>query len=297
MLGVVSMTKVAPENRFEEPIFEIKYDIVNLNAGVRLNDIPVLEHDSDGKTSSRKPVPESIVDGKNILTAHISPSENSEEFMSSAYLDIALIVREQSGAVNSGETLMHIHVDPAQGQDNVVSGSSEQLDGVSVDVRSYSDREINVSSSVSINSPFPRWAWQDGQDIERSKENHESLKKVYVNLYRALDQENKEKIFRLYEAAAKEFAYAYHYSDPSHGHRIMNTAGLMGDDYWELGDTMQAFENIEYNLEVFANGKLAHFVDEDGDSPIAYFSSDGELTNFQKFAFYKNDKNEWVMIR
>jgi hypothetical protein len=114
---------------------------------------------------------------------------------------------------------------------------------------------------VKIQSPYPRWAWQDGVNIEDNKENYDSLVEKYKEVYTALKNEDMSRIHETRKVAALEYAHAYNYDDVEYGYDIMNAGGYIDEDGWVLGDINLILAKRKYHFEIFANGKLARLVD------------------------------------
>lgn len=101
----------------------------------------------------------------------------------------------------------------------------------------------------------------------------------------------------IYDAAAIEFSKAYHLSSKESGLNFMSTGEYIGNPDWQLGDFDKFISQMDYKLDVFANGKMARIVDKENDSPIVYMEKSSRLLSFLKFGFYKNKNGEWIMIR
>lgn len=285
---------------YDEPMYYLKFSIARAAVDVRLNDIPVLHHDAAGLTSSEKPVPESIIDGENLIVINMAPLKDDDNlFVDGKFADVELIVREKNAPLTEYETLIHIKMDAVTEKDNILAGSDKNQGKGPALLSKFEDDEIVAQRSADIESPFPRWAWQDGVDIEQNKKTFDELFEQYRNVYSTLKSEDMEKIKLLYSEAAKEFSAAYHYDDVSHGHRIMSTGSLVGDNDWTLGNIQNLVDKgIPLNLDVYANGKLARIVDNKGDEiVIMYLNRSARMISLQKFGFYKNEDNEWIMIR
>ena len=282
---------------FKNPVYYLEFTTHNIGAEVRLNDIPVLKNDDEGTTSSQKPVPESIIDGLNTLSIRTFPLENGQ-YDKNAYIEAKITVNEKNGPLNAAVPVLQLQITPTHDADKLFDGTEEKLGDTPAKLIKHTDTETLAEHSVHIQSPYPRWAWQDGQTIENTEENYNSLLEKYKEIYQALKDEDKEQVFQLYEPAAKEFTAAYNYNDTKHGHRLMNTGGHIGDTNWVIGDINKFLSKREYKLYIIANGKLAYLGDlQNQRSPIIYLNPNARITSSQKYLFYKNNNGEWVMIR
>ena len=299
LMGVIFMEAALADTSYKQPMFSLEFNVYGTGVEIKLNDIPVYIHEDQGQTSSQKPIPESIVDGVNVLTVKSFPLEsNGYKYQKGAYIEATITVREKNEPLNSGEAILHLKLNPTNVKEKILDGTSSNVGGEPAIVLTHSDKQITVERSAGIKSPFPRWAWQDGQVIEDTPENFNSLLEKYKEIWKALNSGSVDEITRLYDMAAQEFAWGYGYKDKKNGHRIMNTAGFFGDDEWVLGDIEKVLAKRTYKIRIYGNGLMAKILDTQyRKSPIAYLNPTNGLVSFQKFGFYKNKAGEWIMIR
>jgi len=293
------MNTVFADTNYSQPTFSLEFNIYGTGAEILLNDIPVYYHDAQGQTISQKPVPESIVDGENVLTVRSFPlDEDDGQYQKEAHIEAIISVREKDGLPNEGKPLLQIKLNPTNAADCMLEGTATEYGDKEAVVLDHTDKQTIAERRTAIQSPFPRWAWQDGQVIEDTPENFDSLLAVYKKIWAALNEGDKARVRALYGPAAQEFALAYHYQDKKQGHRIMNTAGLIDDDDWVLGNIEKVLLKRRYKMKFYAGGLIASIIDvQYKKSPIAYLNPTNGLVSFQKFGFYKNKAGEWVMIR
>lgn len=297
--GIAIMNAVFADTNYNKPLFTLEFNIYGTGAEIYLNDIPVYYHDAQGQTSSQKPIPESIIDGENILTIKSFPlKDDNNKYLDGAYIEAVISVREKDTPVNDNKTILQLKLNPTHQEDKLLDGSILTAGEKLPTIVSHSKSSTVAEHRTEIKSPFPHWAWQDGQDIDDSPDNYNSLLEKYKEIWDVVNSGDIEKIKSLYAPAAKEFAVAYHYNDEAQGHRIMNTGGLINDKTWGLGGIQVRIQKKKYHLNIYANGKLANIIDEKNkDSLITYLNKKVRMVNFQKFGFYKNKNNEWIMIR
>lgn len=292
------MNAIFADMNYSQPTFSLEFNIYGAGAEIRLNDIPIYYHDAEGKVSSQKPIPESIIDGENILTVKsFTFEEDGYKYIEGAYVEVIISVREKNGALNENQTILQLKLNPAATEDKLLENTLSEYGDNDAVVLSHNEKQTVVERRINIKSPFPRWAWQDGQTIENTPDNFNSLFEVYKEIWNALDSGEKDKIRELYDPAAQEFATAYHYQDKKHGHRIMNTGGLVNDKDWGLADINKLIGKMKYKIDIYANGKIAQIIDQDKRTPIVYYNKNVKMLNIQKFGFYKNKAGEWIMIR
>ena len=297
--GIAIMNAVFAETNYNKPQFTLEFNIYGTGAEIYLNDISVYYHDAQGQTSSQKPIPELIIDGENILTIKSFPlKDDNNEYLDGAFIEAIVSVREKDTPVNNNKTILQLKLNPMHQEDKLLDGSIITAGENLPRIVSHSKNSTIAEQSTEIKSPFPRWAWQDGQNIDNSPENFNSLLKKYKEVWDALKSNDIERTTKLYDPAAEEFALAYYYKEKKHGHRIMNTGGFIDDSDWTLADTNKLLNKMPFHLNIFANGKLANIIDtKHKKSPILYIQKKSQNISFYKFSFYKNIKNEWIMIR
>jgi len=283
---------------YQQPVFNLKFSIYGTGAEIRLNDIPVYFSDSVGQTNSQKAIPESIIDGENTLSIRSFPlEEDGGQYRDGAYIEASITIREKTASQSENKPVLHLKLNPTQEKAELVRGSLPNL-GDKPLLHVQTDQQTVISRRAQIQSPFPRWAWQDGQTIEDTPDNFNSLLEKYKEIWTALNTGDKAKVFSLYDVAAQEFAQAYYYSDKKEGHRLMETGGLIGDDSWGLGGIDVRIKKKKYTMQIYGNKKLARIIDEKGnESLVTYLNKNVRMVNFQKFGFYKNKNGEWIMIR
>jgi len=293
------MNTVLADTDYKQPIFSLEFNIYGTGAEIKLNDIPVYYHETEGQTSSQKPIPESIIDGENSLVIRSFPlEENSNEYQQGAYIEAIISIREKDAPLNKNKTILQLRLSPTNDENKLLENTLAEYGDKKAVVLVHNEKQTMVERRTNISSPFLRWAWQDGQIIEDTEENFTGLIEVYKEIWNALNDGDINKVRDLYGPAAHEFAIAYHYKDKNHGHRIMNTGGLMKDDEWDLADINKLLARMAFNLNIYANGKLARIIDgKHRKSPILYIQKKSQNISFNKFSFYKNKAGEWIMIR
>lgn len=299
LTGIMLMEAVLADASYKQPIFTLEFNIYGTGAEIRFNDFPVYYHDAEGQTSSQIPIPESIIDGENILTIRsFTLEEDGHKFRKNSYVEAIISVREKNAPLNKNKILLQLKLNPGNPKNKLLDNTLAEYGDKKAVLLDYSEKLAVVERRTNIKSPFPRWAWQDGQFIDDSPENFNSLVEVYKEIWNALNSGDRDKIRELYDPAAKEFADAYHYGDKQNGHRIMNTGGLINDPDWGLGSLNARLDKRKYYLDIYADGRMARLIDtKKNESLITYLNKNVKMVNFQKFGFYKNKNNEWVMIR
>ncbi len=293
------MTYSSFTEAYSNPVYYLQYTVRGTGVEISLNDIPILTNKNSGTTESQKPVPESIIDGKNTLSIKTFPlNADNDAYPSNAYVDAVIVINENNGPTSDAKPVVQLRLNPGLEKNELLNGTETDTGANDFKIIHNVDNTIIAERSVDIKSPYPEWVWQKGKLISDNSDNYESLLRKYLEIYDALKSEDLSKIHPLYSFAAQEYANAYNYLDPEQGYRIMGTDSFVGDPDWVLGDTTQLVKNMPFHLHIYANGKLASIIDnKHGKEPIIYIEKGTKNVAFQKFGFYKNSADEWIMIR
>jgi len=299
LLSIIIMNQTSASTDINDPVYYLEFSIHGTGADIRLNDIPVYYHDDPGTTESQKPVPESIVNGTNTLTIKTFPlDENNNQENKNSYVEAIISINGRNAPLNASKPVLKLIIHPSSNEDNILTGNNNDFGDSSAKIINHSDDTIIAERSIHIDSPYPRWAWQDGETITDSQENYDSLLDKYKEIYQALKQDNKEEIHKIYAAAAQEYANSYNYQDIKDGFRIMSAGELAEDNDWVLGDINLILSKRKYHLDIYAHGKLARILDyKNNPSLITYLNKNVKMVSYQKFGFYKTSDGKWIMIR
>ncbi|TQV85882.1 hypothetical protein [Aliikangiella coralliicola] len=280
------------------PFYGVDVDLHNVGVDVRVNDIPVYFDYTKGQLTVEVPTPESIIDGLNNLSLNIflpydeQSGDQTSEYENGAYATITLFEQDLSKN-NSKRQLVSATLKLTE------AGVIAQLDDhikneqTTPKVVLTEEKSASVEITTQIKSPFPKWAWQDGQQIENNKENFNSLLEVYKNIHSTLKAKDLGKLKSLYRVRAKEIAIAYGLSNEEEGQKKLSTGEDMQNVSLELNDLF--LDGMTF--EVSANGKLARIKNYLNAQPIFYYDPKSRLFHLYKFMFFLDKNNQWVMIR
>ena len=290
MTGLLTMTNYTQADSF----FGVDLDLVNVGVEIRVNDIPIYDDSEAGQLTVELPSPESIINGVNVLTVFASRPERDEEVVESyelgAYVSAKLFRQDNNGDKQVLATL-NLQLNREGELEPVKESILSDQNPVFVDL---GNKAASLAVFAEIKSPFPQWLWQTGSEIENNQETFDSLLKVYREVYDALAAKDQTLLEKLYAKRAEEIAAAYSLNGVAEGHEKIST----GKD--ALNPKLELLEFFEKNqeLQIFGNGKLARIIAPDaGVQPIVYLQRNPTLAHIHKFMFYKNEKNQWVMIR
>ena len=145
-----------------------------------------------------------------------------------------------------------------------------------------------------MRAAFPPWAWETGVRVEKNDANFDSLLMAYKQVYDALAANDQPLLRKLYSKRAEEIAIAYNLDSVDAGHKKIST----GKDALNPSLKLLGFlDKNKLHLQVIGHKRLARAVTISGNQPIAYIQENPRLLHIHKFMFYKNENNQWVMIR
>ncbi len=294
---------------YKKPEFTLALTITGVGVDIRLNDISIERDDFGGHSIMSYDVNQSVIAGINELKVIAYPffsqdGEQTNSYHDEAEVKAALYVNEQGDGENK-EMLSQIHLRPGLFLDQAASDSYqiEGMDDVVLDSKtqplsfpnfSFKHQIVATRKSLPVQSSYPHWAWQDGQSIEDTPENYDSLLAVYREIYEAFENKDSEKLLELHTPRSEEYAIAYHLEGGVEaGHQLMNTGERANNPNSEL-DEFIAKDTI---LDVYANGQMARIIDIAQYHPILFVHKTRDIIYTMKFGFYKNQNDEWIMIR
>ncbi len=274
------------------PFYGVDIDLHNVGVDIRVNDVPTYYDYTKGQLTVEMPAPGSIVDGLNKLSIKTFLPNQTTEFEEGAFVTATLFKQDLSSGdnktnlvsttikINNKEVITHI----INHQTNEKSNSTFAI---------AEDRETYVEATTILKSPFPRWKWQDGQEITNNDENFDSLLDMYRKIHATLKAKDLVGLKELYSLRAREIAISFGLPNEEEGQKKLSTGNDMLNDNLELFD----LHTKGIKLEIVGDGKLAFIRTDLNAQPIFYLQKKPRLLHLYKFMFYRNDKNEWVMIR
>ena len=287
---------IMAETTYKKPYYGIKLDLAQVGVDIRLNDIPIYYDDEKGQLNIDLPAPSSVINGNNELKIiaflpYIDDENKMKSFLPGSEVTASLYVQEYNDPENKKEILTSISIKFNDENEVIIIDKDNNTEKASI--KSITDNKVIITRSVNINSKFPQWQWESGQLISNTKENFNTLLNAYKKIYTSFKNKNIDEIFKLYDERAKETTIAYHLNGISEGHKKISTGDDVGDTTLELYD----FWIDDMKLDIYANGKLARIINEDTTQPIIFVDREAGAIHAHKFGFYKNNNDEWIMIR
>jgi len=292
LLGRV-MTNVALSAESEKIYFGVDIDLHNVAVDIRVNDIPVYFDHTSGQMKVEMPASLFIVNGKNELEINGKLPIRETGYAEGAYVQATLFKETQGSEGQQKHNLLMIKLE-IFGDEVISTVRDFTVTDESIEKSKLSeDKSISASAISTFTSPFPRWNWQDGKDIESTESNYLSLVERYRLVHQALKTKNMVDLKALYRKRAIDTAIAYGLNGEDEGYDKLSLGVDMHDSSLELRDL---FLN-KMELDVIANGKLARIQNVLAGQPILFWEPNTRALHLHKFMFYKNANDEWVMIR
>ncbi len=296
---------------YKQPEFTLELTITGVGVDIRLNDISIEREDFNGHSVMSYEVNPSIISEVNELQVITFPFMNkvwsegqTKEYHEEAEVKVALYVNEEGDSDNK-KILTQIHLRPGLPLDQMASETisiegveevvlDDQSQPLSFPVITFEKQITATRKSLLVQSSYPRWAWQDGQIIEDTQENYDSLLAVYREIYDAFENKDRQKLLALHAPRSLEYAIAYHLEGGVEaGHKFMST-GERGDD---VESRLSEFRTKNTKLDIYANGQMARIIDVASYHPFVFLHKTMNIVYTMKFGFYKNQQGEWIMIR
>lgn len=296
---------------YKKPEFTLELTITGVGVDIRLNDISIEFEKRSGHSTMTYEVNSSIIAGVNELKVITFPflratlaEGQTEEYHEEAEVKVALYVSELGDSDNK-TLLSQIHLRPGLALDKMASESRviDGLDDVVLDNKSkplsfpvitFEQQITATRKTLPVQDNFPRWAWQDGQIIEDTQENYNSLLAAYREIYDAYKNRDREKLLALHAPRSAEYAIAFYLDGGVEaGHKFLSTGEMLDDTESRLYE----FHTETTKLDVFASGRMARIIDAALYHPVVFVHKTMDIVHTMKFGFYKNKAGKWIMIR
>ena len=312
--GIMSdIQAVTDTSEYKQPYYTVQISYAGTGAEFRLNDIPFYLESFSGQVDVELPVSDKMISGVNelsiIVFTYIEGNNPVDNWDEDARVEAALYVREKNTQKNTRKLLTQIKLHPAADPE-VAAQESMIIAGQKQAVLDYEkkpwqfpprvyDKQIVISRLThNIKTPFSRWEWQDGQVIEDTEENYQSLLEAYRKKY-VIHQKQDLVAARKssYKLAAMQKNINY-YDDIEQAYEALNL-----EESWKSNEQV-LFEFIEKDkakqfrlkLDIIGNGKLARITSDEETQPILYIIKRDRITVKYQYIFYKNKQGEWIYI-
>ncbi|MEM9458015.1 MAG: hypothetical protein AAGF11_27805 [Myxococcota bacterium] len=302
-------------------MFKLGIDAGACRFEVRINDVSILASDVARPFDVEFPVSEWIVEGTNQIAALVQPprvfTEDGEERVDQEHFDpaesalrLTLWVkrngapRDERIAITTLNFVARDTAPPGRGIES--SAAAGRLDSRRRMARDDEAGDVLVSTvtlerddeppfdafmvrDVTMPSPFPRWAWQDGLRIEDDEPTRDALVAELQRVWAQVAARDVAAVEQLQAIKATEYQAAY-YLDDAGKRDALPLVDLMQTDAL----TLQPLPT-DLTLQVFADGRLARLVDDDGDPPLVLVSAE-DVGYFVGLTYCRTDAG-WVLVR
>ena len=310
----MKQTIAAPD--FKKPYYTIYFTAVNLGVEIRLNDIPVTNIENTNKMSLELPASEYIVNGINELKVITFPPFDDEDEQADNYYDFAeitvgLYVREDGSPDSERVLISEATIYPSKAYQEgskaiIINPKSLDTDASSPTVQkeakilnfpfygNYKKQVVSIWKTTPINTPFPRWEWQDGQTIPDNQETYDSLLKEYQRLFNAFKNKDLAALKSINQHRSHELALSYHLESDDAGFDYTAIQKYINHPNAELYKELDT-ENTR--LVTMADGRMVSIQAAGGQEPVIFLDYEDEIIHNIQTKWYKNKNGEWILIR
>lgn len=276
--------------------FILKVGVCFCRCDIRVNDVPLLTQDlSRSRVDIELPLNQHVFTGDNTISFRLLPAQASEQAPSqsldSPHVECSIeLLRRPYGAPGPDTSLASIVY--RGGSSEPFAASSGDAPGVGP-LQSVSEPALAAGvRQVLLATAFPEWRWVRAPVIESGPVTARDLLAEYRAFWSALAAKDTAALRATLASNAREMMAAYYLPDLDDAWRVIGVDELLRNPDAEL-KPMPA----DLKLELYANGRLARLVTDEGDSPIRFFEGDTGLEAFITAGFCKGPSGQWVMIR
>ena len=301
-------------SEYKKPYYTVQISYAGTGAEFRLNDIPFYLENFSGQVDVEIPVSDKIIEGINELTIIAFPFSDEHGPLENwphkdARVEATLFVREKDSLTDTREMLTHLKLYPARSPD-IAAIESSLIEGQDVPLLDYEsqprkfpnvtyDKQVVLSRKTDpITTPFPRWEWQDGVNLESTTEDYKSLLEAYRKEYLIHQKKDLVALKKSTRNLAETLMLVNYNNDIDEAYELLNLEESWKSNEQELFEFIEgeSSKTLGLKLDIVASGKIARIVNESGIQPILYIVKKARMSIEYKFLFYKNKQGEWVYI-
>lgn len=240
---------------------QLEYRDVCLNT--RVNDCPIHVQTEHVSTEVKIPLNHWLFCGGNLLKIHIPDSPRSQD----SHCDWSIQCLDHSGVIEM-----------ASGNLNNTNMATAQP----------------LTVEFQVTTAFPLWAWLKGEVLSEDSKTLNAMRDCFTELYSAYATANDDLIVSYRTQQISELAVSNYASTKS-----------VDDSFREKLHFIRAQSGLKLmplnldsaQLKLFADGRLATLVDEDGDSPILFLDVESGWCAEIPALYMKSSDGHWVLIR
>jgi len=276
-------------NIIQRPYFTLKLNTNNVAYDVRMNDIPLANDSFDVETEL--PLNLCTISGQNEISVKIK-----DDLLENSVIEIGVFVREIDAHYTSGiqisnikagvfkEALVTKEIGAYLGSD--LTAELEYLEPENEKEHGH----YLITRGINLKTPFPRWLWQDANQLPANESTFNALLALYGEFHGLLKSRNVKAIEESMAYSLRDYMAAYFVPDYQQAIDDFYVSKIVVDPEMKL----MGVDTSKIILQVFANGRMARFLGEDGESPIM-FDRSGAQTHID--FMYCHTNAGWVQIR
>ncbi len=253
-----------------QEIYSIDFYIAGCNFEFRINDAIVLNYLQGTPLKSEININEWIANGDNYFEIIFNNNQFSDVFDSNFNYTIKLYKRNINQPKSSREEIT-----------SFVGTYQEDSEPQS---------SLSLSKHFQADVPFNKWKWLGSQVITDDFSNKNQIMAIYTEFWQALKSNELEKLLKMTSERTKEMATAYYMTveDKTAINRESFIDSMNGSN---LGMDLYELDFEELDLKLFANNRLACFLDSNGNPPICYVNFELGFANYLPIKLCKINNN------
>ncbi len=265
---------------------------------IRVNDIPVFATDvSTSRVDFEVPLNPLVFTGENSLVVKILPAQASDQSPSygldNAHVECSVTLCRRPYAREMTERTALASIVFRGGDPTGFGASSLEGDGAGPLQHVYEPAQHALAArTVVMQTPFPEWRWVRAPAIEPTSVTFRELLAENQRFWNALRNRDTAELRAIMAVNARELQSAYYLPTLDDAWRVIGIEELMRNPEAQLKPMP-----TDVKAEIFANGRMARVVTDDGASPIYFHEGDTGL-DAQLAAWYcRGPAGSWIMIR
>ncbi len=280
------------ELNFKQHYFTLMIHSSACRYDVRMNGIPADRLNDGVCVDVDVPINPFVLSGANMFSATIRPADiRDTRFDPAARLEVSLCVRELKADYLTRKPIESFVLRAIDMIEGTGAEASPDFDGPNPPrVNRIDDLQVEVSRSTELQTPFPRWLWQDAEIL--TEDDRFDLLDAYNELHAALKAGDTGKVRELTDTKAAEMAKAY-FGDVEEGHQLIDYLGNLANPDFILQD----YDLGELDIELLAEGRLARLVDLEGHGPIFFRFTGEPIMVYMKSIYCKTKDKGFIQIR
>jgi len=269
-----------PKKMDDFPDHYIRIQVFGCRFDVRVNDGPVFSDQEGNPVVTQLPVNSWLVNGKNELSAILSPLPKNSSFSKSVSvkLEVFSVGNNLPGTENRIiSKILFSHSDIGSGKEFKTIGNA-----------------IHLNADFELTQKVPVWNWLNGHKVESDEKTKLSLVKETKRFHALLKKKDMDGVTKFIAKRDMELAVAQNLTfEKKRADSRKSYEEQMDDSLFKLQDLELGY----LELRVFGNGRLARLDAFDGGPPIIYEGIKEPVWARFPLIFYQSSKGRWEVIR